>query len=60
LGEVDALGFLLLAELQAIAHNLCLAIFAVLAGSEIALFDRTLVGETFCALEKQLHSLAAA
>ncbi len=45
LGEVDALGLLLLAKLQAVAHDFRLAVLAVLAGSEIALFDRTLVRE---------------
>ena len=60
LGEVDALGFLLLAQLQAIAHNLGFAVLAVLARSEIALLDWAFIGKAFWPLEEQLHSLAAA
>ena len=60
LGEVDALRLLLLAKLQTVAHDLGLAILAVLAGREIALFDRTLVRKALCAFEEQLHALAAA
>ena len=58
--EVNALGFLLLAQLQAVANNLGLAVFPVLSGSEVALLDGTLIAETLCAFEEQLHSLAAA
>src|SRR5207248_10326834 len=54
------LGFLLFAELQAVANNLGLAIFTVLSRSEIALLDGTLIGKTFCPFEEQLHALAAA
>src|SRR5271157_1618325 len=60
LGEVRALRLLLLAKLKPVAHDLGLAVFTVLAGREIALFDRTFVGVALCALEEQLHSLAAA
>src|SRR5208283_4210079 len=60
LGEVDALGLLLLAKLQAVANDFRLAVLAVLARSEIALFNRTLVGEALCAFEEQFHALAAA
>src|SRR5271166_2012586 len=45
LGEVDALCLLLLTQLQAVAYDFRLAVLAVLAGREIALFDRTLVRE---------------
>src|SRR6202011_6018773 len=37
LREVDALGFLLLAELQAVAYNFSLPALAMLSGSEVAL-----------------------
>ena len=60
LGEVDALGLLLLAKLQAVADNFGFAIFTVLARRKVALFDRTFVSETFCAFEEKLHPLAAA
>ncbi len=58
--EVDALGFLLLAQLQAVANNLGLAVFPMLSGSEVALLDGALIAETFGAFEEQLHALAAA
>src|SRR5204862_7104052 len=54
--EVDALGLLLLAQLQAVSYNLGLAIFAVLAGSEVTLFHRALFADTLGALEKTLHA----
>src|SRR5262249_49335056 len=60
LGKVDALGFLLLAQLQSVSHDLSLAVFSVLAGREVALLDRTFIGKTFWPLEEQLHALAAA
>ena len=60
LREVHALRLLLFAKLQAVADDLGLTVFAVLAGSEVALLDRTLVGETLCAFEEQLHAFAAA
>src|ERR1019366_8960427 len=41
LGKVDALRLLFLAKLQPVADDLGLAVFAVLAGSEVALLDRT-------------------
>src|SRR5438874_7792908 len=58
--EVDALGLLLLAQLQAVANDFGLAIFAVLAGSEVTLFHRALFTKTLGALEKKLHAFAAA
>ena len=45
-GEIDALGLLLFAELQAISYDLGFAILAMLARSEVALFYRALVSET--------------
>src|SRR5438128_9203072 len=57
---VDALDLLLLAELHAVAGHLLLPRLAVLTGSEVALFDRALLGVAALALEEQLHSLAAA
>src|SRR6266567_1914953 len=60
LSEVDALGFLLLAQLQTVAYDLVLAVLAVLAWSKVALLNRTFIGETFWPLEEQLHTLAAA
>jgi hypothetical protein len=54
------LALLLFAQLQAVAHDFGFAVFAVLAGSEIALLDGTLIAETLCAFEEQLHALAAA
>ena len=51
--EVHALGLLLLVQLQAVAHDLGLAIFAVLAGRKVALLDRATVGEcTWCPSKK--------
>ena len=38
-GEVNALGFLLFAQLQTVAYDLGLAVTAVLAGSKVALFN---------------------
>jgi hypothetical protein len=58
--EVDAFGFLLLAQLQTVADNLGLAVFPMLSGSEVAFLDGTLIAKTLCAFEEQLHPLAAA
>src|SRR6202140_5769675 len=60
LREVNALGFLLLTQLQAVAYNFGLAVLPMLSRSEVALLDGTLIAETFCAFEEQLHALAAA
>src|SRR3954467_14895703 len=49
--EVDALGLLFLAELQAVAHDLGPTVLAVLTGREVALFDCALLGETLLSLE---------
>src|ERR1022692_2886646 len=51
LGKVDALRLLFLAKLQPVADDFGLAVLTVLAGSEVALFDRTFVGETLYAFE---------
>src|ERR1700745_889742 len=50
LREVHALRLLLFAQLQAVANNLGFPVFPVLSGSEVPLFDRALVAETFGAL----------
>ena len=60
LGKVNALRFLLFAQLQTLAHDLGLAVFPMLSGSEVALLDGALVAETFRAFEEQLYALAAA
>src|SRR5579859_1822591 len=58
--EVNALSLLLLTELQSVANDLGFAVFAMLSGSEVALFDRALVAETLGALEKEFHAFASA
>ena len=58
--EVDALGLLLFAQLQAVAYDLGLAALAMLAGSEIALLERALVAETLGAFEEKLGAFATA
>jgi hypothetical protein len=60
LGEVNPLGFLLLAQLQAVANDLGFAVLAMLAGSKITLLDGTLIAEALGAFEEQLYALAAA
>src|SRR3984893_5727864 len=60
LGKVNALGFLLFAQLQTIAYDLGLAVLAMLSRGEVTLLDRTFVAEAFGAFEEQLHPLAAA
>jgi hypothetical protein len=60
LGKVDALGFLLFAQLQAVADDLGFAVLTMLAGSKIPLLDGTLIAEALGAFEEQLHALAAA
>ena len=49
---VDAADLLLFAKLQAVADDLRLAILAVLAGNEIALFDGALFGVAALAFQK--------
>src|SRR5882762_10271025 len=60
LHEEHALGFLFFTQLQAIAHNLRLLVFSVLARRKVALFDGALLAKTLCALEEQLHAFATA
>ena len=60
LGEVNALGFLLFAQLQAIAYNLGLLVFPVLSGSVVTLLNRTLIAEALGALEEELDAFPAA
>ena len=57
---VHAADFLLFAKLQAVAHDLLGAIFTVLSGDEVALFDRALLAVAAFAFEVQLHALAPA
>src|SRR5262249_39229330 len=58
--EVDALGLLLFAQLQAVTYNLGLAVLAMLARSKVTLFHRALVAETLGPFQKQLHAFASA
>src|SRR4029079_2915159 len=57
---VDALDLLLLAQLQPVADHLRLAQLAVLAGGQVALLDRALLGIAALSLEKELHAFAPA
>src|SRR5277367_6013446 len=58
--EVDALGLLLFAQLEAVANDLRLSVATVLARGEVALLNRALVAETPSALQKKLHAFATA
>jgi len=51
-GEIHALGLLLFPELQAVTHNLGLAVLAMLAGSKVALFHGALIRKTLGPFEK--------
>ena len=53
-GEVHALGLLLLVQLQAVAHDLGLAILAVLARGEVALLDGAAIGVHLVPFKKSL------
>ena len=57
---IIAAGLLLFAKLQAVADDLRLAILAVLAGREVALFDGALLGVAALAFQEQFHALAPA
>ena len=57
---VDALDLLLLAQLQAVAHELRLAQLAVLPGRKVALLDRALLRVAALSLEEELHAFAPA
>src|SRR5208282_4259013 len=52
--EIHALGLLLLMQLQAIAHDLGFAVFAVLTRRKIALLQRAAVRGALGAFQKQL------
>ena len=58
--EVDTFGFLFLAELKSVTNDLGFTVFSVLFGGEVSLLYRTLLSETLCSLEKQLHAFATA
>src|SRR5579875_2142644 len=58
--EVHALGLLLLVQLQAVAHDLGLAVLAVLPGGKVALLHGAAIRGTFSALQKKLGAFAAA
>jgi hypothetical protein len=58
--EVHALGLLLLMQLQAVAHDLGLAILAVHARGKVALLNRATVGKALGALQKKLGAFATA
>src|SRR5260370_14959394 len=60
MGEISALGFVLLAQLESVSDDLRLAVFAVLTGSEVALFNGALVAEALWPLQEQLHAFAPA
>ena len=47
-------------QLQAIAHDLGLAVLAVLAGRKVALLQRATVGGALGALQKKLGAFATA
>src|ERR1700678_2070146 len=57
---INAADFLLFAKLQAIPYNFLLAVFAMLSGDEVALFNGALLGVAAFALEIKLHALAPA
>ena len=57
---VDAARLLLFAQLQAVADELGFAIFAVLPGNEVALFDGALFAVAALAFQEQFHALAPA
>ena len=56
-GEVDALRLLLFAKLQTVANDLGLAVAAMLAGGEVTLLDRALIGESTWALSEKASCL---
>src|ERR1035441_2481033 len=57
---IDAAGLLLLAQLQAVADQLGLAVFTMLPGDEVAFFDGALFGVAALAFQEYLHALAPA
>src|SRR5262249_20451440 len=60
LGEIDALGFLLFAQLKAVAYYFGLFIFPVLSGSVTALLDGTFIAEAFGAFQEELDAFPSA
>ena len=50
--SAHALGFLFFTQLQTVANDFGFAVFPVLSGSEVTLFDRALVAETLGALQE--------
>ena len=59
LGEVNALGFLLFAQLQTVAYNFGLLVFPVLSGSEVAFLNRAFVAEALGAFQEKLDAFPA-
>ena len=57
---VDAARFLLFAQLQAVAHQLGFAVFAMLPRNEVALFNGALLAVAALALQKQFHAFTPA
>jgi hypothetical protein len=57
--KVNALGFLLFAQLQTVADHLGLLVFPVLSGSEVALFNGTFVAEALRAFQEELDAFPA-
>src|SRR5207248_11159308 len=57
---VDALHLLLLAQLQAVAHELRLPQLSMLPRRQVALLDRALLGVAALSLQKELHAFAPA
>jgi hypothetical protein len=47
LREVDSFCFLLLAQLETVANDFGFSVFSMLSGSEVALFDGTLIRKAF-------------
>ena len=52
LGEVNAFGLLLFAQLQPVSYDLGLAVFAMLTRSKVALLDRAFIAEALGAFEE--------
>jgi hypothetical protein len=57
---VDSARLLLFTQLQAVTDQFSLAILAMLAGNEVALFDRAFLRMAAFTLQKQFHALAPA
>ena len=59
LREVNALRFLLFAQLQTVADHLGLLVFPVLSGSEVTLFNGAFVAEALRAFQEELDAFPA-